>query len=469
MSTAAKPARAKSAQAKPQLRKSAQAKPAKPKPARAKSAQATSGQAKPIEEKPGRSLTDRLGPGLVTGAADDDPSGIATYSQAGAQFGFGMLWSVMLTTPLMVGIQVVSARIGRVTGHGLAHNVRKHYSPALAYALVALLLIANTLNIAADISAMAEAVRMLVGGPRALFALAFGILAVVLQIWLPYDRLAPLLKALTLVLFAYVAVLFFIEVDWRKVAVSMLVPRPQLSRDYLLLLVGVLGTTISPYLFFWQASQEVEEVRGNEGEAPLRRAPEQAREQLQRIRLDTWIGMAFSNGIAFSIMLTTAATLHAAGVHDVESTQQAAEALRPLAGELAFALFALGIVGTGLLAVPVLAGSAAYAAGEAFRWRTGHAYAPAKAKRFYAIIAGSTLIGTAIGFTPLDPMKALYWAAIVNGVIAVPIMAVMMLMASRADVMGRFVLSSPLKRLGWIATALMAIAVCAMLVSLVWR
>lgn len=415
------------------------------------------------------SWTDKLGPGLVTGAADDDPSGIATYSQAGAQFGFGMLWSVMLTTPLMVGIQAISARIGRVTGRGLAYNVRKHYSPGLAYGLVSLLLVANTLNIAADIVAMAEAVRMLIGGPKALYALLFGLVAVSFQLYLPYDRLAPVLKALTLALFAYVAVLFFVEVDWGEVALATFLPRPRMSRDYLMLLVGVLGTTISPYLFFWQASQEVEEVRANQDEKPLRKAPEQGRTQLLRIRLDTWVGMAFSNGIAFAIMLTTAATLHAAGVRDIESTAQAAEALKPLAGEFAFALFAIGIIGTGLLAVPVLGGSAAYAVGEAMGWPTGHAYEPRKAKGFYAVIATSTLIGTAIGFTPLDPMRALFWAAIVNGVIAVPIMVVMMRMASRANVMGKFVLKPALKWPGWIATALMAVAVAAMLVSFLWE
>ncbi len=414
-----------------------------------------------------RRWAQQLGPGLITGAADDDPSGIATYSQAGAQFGFGMLWSVMLTTPLMVGIQVVSARIGRVTGHGLAYNIRTHCSRSLLLLIVSLLLFANTLNIAADIGAMGEALQLVVGGPHHGHALVFGVVAVLFQLFVPYSRLAPLLKWLTLGLFAYVGVLLTVHVPWGSVALATLVPPISLPRDYLMLLVAVLGTTISPYLFFWQASQEVEEVRGNEGEEPLREAPAQARAHLRRIRVDTWVGMAFSNGIAYCIMLTAAVTLYAAGVRDIATTRQAAEALRPLAGDLAFVLFALGVIGTGLLAIPVLAGSAAYAVAEAMEWRTGHALKPLEAKGFYSIIAAATLIGVAIDFTPLDPIRALLWAAIVNGVIAVPIMAVMMRLAVQPDVMGAFVITRRLRRLGWAATVLMAAVVVALIVSLV--
>lgn len=408
----------------------------------------------------------QLGPGLITGAADDDPSGIATYSQAGAQFGFGMLWSVLLTTPLMVGIQVVSARIGRVTGHGIAHNLRMHYPRPLLHLVIGLLLAANTLNIAADIGAMGEALQLIVGGPEHGHALVFGAVAVLVQLFVPYSRLAPLLKWLTLALFAYVAVLLTVDIPWREVAIAVILPPIDFSRAYLVLLVGVLGTTISPYLFFWQAAQEVEEVRGNQGEEPLREAPEQASEHLERIRTDTWIGMLFSNGIAFCIMLTSAVTLFRAGVRDIETSRQAAEALRPLAGEFAFVLFALGVIGTGLLAVPVLAGSAAYAVAEAMTWRTGHALTPLHAKGFYSIITAATLIGVAIDFTPLDPIKALYWAAIVNGVIAVPIMAVMMHMAARPEIMGAFTVKRRLRWLGWIATLLMAAAGVAMLATL---
>ena len=408
---------------------------------------------------------ERLGPGLITGAADDDPSGIATYSQAGAQFGLGMVWSVLLTTPLMVGIQVVSARIGRVTGHGIARNIRDHYSRPLLAFVVSLLLIANTLNIAADLGAMGEALQLVVGGPKHGHALMFGVLVVLMQLFIPYRRLAPLLKWLTLFLFAYVAVLFTVRIPWGQLAAATLVPPVKLTREYLMLLVGVLGTTISPYLFFWQASQEVEEQRMVEGEMPLRQALEGAREHLQRIKFDTWLGMAFSNAIAFAIMLTTAVTLHDAGITNIETSAQAAQALRPLAGDLAFMLFACGIIGTGLLAVPVLAGSAAYAVAEAMEWPIGHGLQPMEAKGFYGIIIFATLIGAGIDFTSVDPIKALIWSAVLNGIVAVPIMIVMMRMAVRPEIMGAFVIKRCLWRLGWFATALMAVTVVAMVAS----
>ena len=410
---------------------------------------------------------ERLGPGLITGAADDDPSGIATYSQAGAQFGLGMLWSVLLTTPLMVGIQVVSARIGRVTGHGIARNIRDHYSRPLLAFVVSLLLVANTLNIAADLGAMGEALQLVVGGPKHGHALMFGVLVVLMQLFIPYRRLAPLLKWLTLFLFAYVAVLFTVRIPWGQLAAATLVPPVKLTREYLMLLVGVLGTTISPYLFFWQASQEVEEQRMVEGEMPLRQAREGAREHLQRIKFDTWLGMAFSNAIAFAIMLTTAVTLHDAGITNIETSSQAAQALRPLAGDLAFVLFAAGIIGTGLLAVPVLAGSAAYAVAEAMEWPIGHGLQPMEAKGFYGIIIFATLIGAGIDFTSVDPIKALIWSAVLNGIVAVPIMIVMMRMAVRPEIMGTFVIKRRLWRLGWFATALMAVTVVAMVASFV--
>jgi NRAMP (natural resistance-associated macrophage protein)-like metal ion transporter len=414
-----------------------------------------------------RYLLDHLGPGLITGAADDDPSGIATYSQAGAQFGFGMLWSVFLTTPLMVGIQVVSARIGRVTGHGIAANIRDHYPRPVLATVVGLLLVANTFNIAADLAAMGEALQLIVGGPQHGHALLFGVVVLLLQLFLPYQRLAPVLKWLTLALFAYVAVLLTVRVPWLDALAGTLVPRITLDRDYLMLLVAVLGTTISPYLFFWQASQEVEEQRAREGDLPLKGAPSQAREHLRRIKADTWFGMAFSNAIAWCIMLTAAVTLHASGITDIQTSTQAAQALKPLAGDFAFVLFALGIIGTGLLAVPVLAGSAAYAVAESFRWPIGHALKPAEAKGFYGIIAFATLVGVAIDFTPLDPIRALYYAAIVNGVVSVPIMAVMMRMAVRPDVMGAFVVKRRLHRLGWLATTFMGAAVLVMFGSFV--
>jgi NRAMP (natural resistance-associated macrophage protein)-like metal ion transporter len=413
-----------------------------------------------------RQFLERLGPGLITGAADDDPSGIATYSQAGAQFGFGLLWSVFLTTPLMVGIQVVSARIGRVTGHGIARNIRDHYPRPVLWLIVSILLIANTINIAADLGAMGEALQLVMpGGPQHGHALFFGVLSALMQIFIPYRYLAPILKWLTLSLFAYVGVLIAVDIPWAKLIAATLLPPLELTREYLMLLVAVLGTTISPYHFFWQASQEVEEQRAKAGDRPLRVSSDGARLHLRRIKIDTWFGMILSNAIAFSIMLTTAVTLHGAGITDVTTSAQAAEALRPIAGDLAFTLFAAGIIGTGLLAIQVLAGSAAYAVAEAMRWPIGLGREPLQAKGFYAIIILATLLGASVDFTDVDPIKALIWAAVLNGVIAVPIMALMMRMAVRPEIMGAFTITPRLQRLGWVATALMAIAVAAMLVS----
>ncbi len=407
----------------------------------------------------------KLGPGLITGAADDDPSGIATYSQAGAGFGYAMLWTAFLTFPLMVGIQMVSARIGRVTGHGLAANIRLHYSPALLYVLVGLLLIANTINIAADIGAMAAALKLLIGGPAHWYAIAFAMVSLVLQIFIPFPRYAPILKMLTLSLFAYVATVFVVDVPWGEVFYRTIMPSISFKADYVIAVVAVFGTTISPYLFFWQASQEVEELRATEGEAPLKEAPEQAHTHLQRIKIDTYIGMGFSNLIAFFIILTAAVTLHLHGITDIQTSAQAAEALRPLAGEFAFLLFTAGIVGTGLLAVPVLAGSAAYAIAESFDWRIGLGRKLMEARGFYMILIIATLLGVALNFTPIDPIKALFWSAVINGVIAVPMMVVIMLMVARPDVMGQFVVTPGLRITGWLATAVMAFAVLTMAIT----
>ncbi len=408
-----------------------------------------------------KSLWGRLGPGLITGAADDDPSGIATYSQVGAGFGYSILWTAIFTLPLMVGIQTVSARIGRVTGHGLAANIRKHYSPWLLHGIVVLLLVANTINIAADIGAMGAALKLLIGGSAHWYAIAFGLTSIVLQVFIPFPRYAPILKALTLALFAYVATVFVVAVPWSEVFYQTLMPAISLKGNYVVAVVAVFGTTISPYLFFWQASQEVEEQRAAAGERPLIYAPEQARAQLARIKLDTVIGMGFSNLVAFFIMLTAAVTLHAHGVTDIQTSAQAAQALRPVAGNFAFFLFSAGIVGTGLLAVPILAGSAAYAVAETFGWRIGLGLELAKARSFYAIVIVATVFGVALNFTPVDPIKALFWSAVINGVVAVPIMVVMMLMAVREDIMGRFVVSRRLAILGWLATAAMAAVVLA--------
>ena len=412
-----------------------------------------------------QSLWARLGPGLITGAADDDPSGIATYSQVGAGLGYSILWTAFFTFPLMVGIQTVSARIGRVTGLGLAANIRRHYPPWLLYGIVVLLLIANTINIAADIGAMGAALKLLIGGSARWYAIAVGTISVVLQVFVPFPRYAPLLKALTLALLAYVATVFVVKVPWGEVLYETIMPSLSLKAEYVVAVVAVFGTTISPYLFFWQAAQEVEDQRAASGEEPLIVAPEQARVQLQRIKIDTYVGMGFSNLVAFFIMLTAVVTLNLHGITDIQTSAQAAQALRPLAGDFAFALFAAGIVGTGLLAVPILAGSAAYAVAETFKWPEGLGLQLLQARGFYAIVIIATILGVALNFTPIDPIKALFWSAVINGVIAVPIMAVMMLMAIRKDIMGPFVITRWLTVLGWLATATMAIAVLAMLAT----
>ncbi|MES2149515.1 MAG: divalent metal cation transporter [Pseudomonadota bacterium] len=404
----------------------------------------------------------KLGPGLITGAADDDPSGIATYSQAGAQFGLNMLWTILLTYPLMVAIQVVSAQIGRVSGKGLAGNLREHFPRALVYAIVSLLLVANTINIAADVSAMGEAMSLIAGGSSRLYAALFGSVSLLLQVFIPYSRYVRVLKWLTLSLLAYVATMFTVQVPWGAVASATVMPHIEWSNGFITTMVAVFGTTISPYLFFWQASQEVEEQQACAVSMPLRDAPRQARANFHRIKVDTFIGMGFSNLIAFFVMLTTAVTLHQHGVFDIQTSAQAAQALRPLAGQFAFALFSAGIIGTGLLAVPVLAGSAAYAIAGAFQWKKGLEHSPGQAKEFYGIIAFSTIVGIALGFTSIDPIKALYWSAVINGVISVPIMAVMMLMAGRSAIMGRFVIRGRLRALGWAATGVMCLAVLAM-------
>ena len=407
-------------------------------------------------------LIKRLGPGLITGAADDDPSGIATYSQAGAQYGYGLLWSVLFTTPLMIGIQVISARIGRVTGHGLAANIRDQFPRPLLYLVVGLLAAANTLNIAADLGAMGNALELVVGGRSEIYIVLFALVSLSLQIFVPFPRYAPFLKWLTVALLAYVGTVLVVHVSVEDLLAGALLPRLSKSGEYAAMFVAVLGTTISPYLFFWQASQEVEEQRATEGHEPLREAPGQARAHLRRIKIDTYVGMIYSNLIALCIMLTTAVTLHGAGVTQISTAEQAAQALRPIAGPFAFELFALGIVGTGLLAVPVLAGSAAYAVAETFRWPIGLGLSLAEARGFYVMLSAATLLGVAIDFSGADSIRMLLWAAMVNGVISVPIMAVMMLLAVKPAVMGPFVIGRRLRALGWLATGVMAIAVTAM-------
>ncbi len=411
-----------------------------------------------------RRLWSALGPGLTTGAADDDPSGIATYSQAGAQFGFALTWTVLLTLPFMAAIQIISAWLGWQTGRGLARNIADRLSPVVLYFLVALLAIANTINIAADLAAMGEALRLVIGGPALVYALAFGIGCLVAEIVIPYHRYAGYLKFLTLVLFVYVAVAFTVDVPWSTVLASTVLPSLTLGRDAILMVVAVFGTTISPYLFFWQASQEAEESWLSHKRKYRARA-EAGRDHFTGISIDTWIGMAVSNVIAFFIIVTTAATLHAHGVTHIETAAQAAEALRPIAGDLTFILFAAGIIGTGLLAVPVLAGSAAYAVAEAFGLRGSLELPADRALGFYAIVGAATLGGGGLAATNINPIAMLFWTAVINGVIAVPIMLAMMVVVSSGDLNKTLKLPLWLKLLGWLGTALMAVAVALLLVS----
>ena len=408
-----------------------------------------------------------LGPGLITGAADDDPSGIATYSQAGAQFGFNTLWTLVLTYPFMVGIQLVSARIGRVTGLGLAGNIRRAYPVWLLYTLVFLLLVANVVNISADIAAMGEAVRLVAGaGSAHLYSFGFGLLCLVLQLLLPYSQYVRYLKWLTLGLLAYVATGFAVHVPWGEVLARTVMPHFAFTKESVAIIVAVFGTTISPYLFFWQASQEVEEIRAHDGVRALRMAARDAPKQLARMKSDTVIGMGFSNVVAYFIMLTTAVTLGASGVTNIQTSAQAAEALRPIAGDFAFWLFALGIAGTGMLAVPVLAGSAAYAVTESFGWRNGLELKVQQARRFYGIIVLATLGGMLLDYAPIDPIEALVLSAQINGVIAVPVMAIMMLLAQNRKIMGAYTLSPRHRVLGWGGVGIMAAAVIAMFATL---
>ena len=407
----------------------------------------------------------QLGPGLITGASDDDPSGIGTYSQAGAQLGLQHRMDDAANFPLMAVIKEISARIGRTTGHGIAGNLRRHYSNWLLHPIVGLLFLANTINIGADLSAMGDALKLLIGGPSTIYAILFGTICAVAIVFMDYSLYVMVLKWLTLVLFAYVAALFSVHVPWGEALLGLLVPHITWNAAFLTTLVAIFGTTISPYLFFWQASQEAEDERVDLRAKPLVEAPEQAPQAFERIRADTLMGMAFSNLIALAIIFTTAATLNKAGITNIETSAQAAEALKPVAGNLAFVVFALGIIGTGLLAVPVLAGSAAYAVGEAFKWPVGLSRKPKHASAFYSILTAATLLGLGITLTPLDPIKALYWSAVINGVVAVPVMSVMMIITAQRKIMKKFIIVGWLRWLGWASTAAMTVSVIGMVVG----
>lgn len=408
----------------------------------------------------------RFSAGLIAGAADDDPSGIATYSQAGAKFGYGTLWTVLLSIPLMVAIQAASAMIGRVTGKGLAQNMHKRFPAWLVRSLAVWVAIANVINIGADVAAMGAAVQLIAGGPRLLYCAVAALLSLALQVYVPFSRYSPYLKVLTFSLFAYIGTLFVVHVPWNETLLALVKPGIRPDADYAVMIVAILGTTISPYLFYWQAAQEVEELRQSDEREPLKQAPQQAPEARRRIRMDTVVGMVYSNIVAFCIMLTAAVVLHAHGKTDINSSVDAASALRPVAGNLAFALFAAGIVGTGLLAVPVLAGSTAYFLADAWRRPTGLEKKPAQAKSFYAVLIAAVLLGTALTLLPIDPMKGLFWSAVINGVAAVPLMAVILLLATDHRVMGEHKISPWIRWGGWVATGAMGVADVVMFVTL---
>jgi Mn2+/Fe2+ NRAMP family transporter len=405
---------------------------------------------------------EQLGPGWITGAADDDPSGIATYSQGGAQFGLGLTWTLVLTFPLMAAIQLVSAHIGRVTGRGLAYNMAKIMPRWLVISLVTLLFIANTINVGADMSAMGAAAELVFGWGQHTFTIVFAAVSLLLQMFISYQKYARFLMVLTLSLFSYVALVFSLHVDWPAVGLSVIGASAVVSKDAAITVVAIFGTTISPYLFFWQSAQEVEEVEHHANEKPLLEDPDEAPGAFAHMRIDTIVGMALSNLVALAIMISTAATLHAAGKTDIATAADAAQALQPLAGNFAFLLFSLGIIGTGLLAIPVLAGSAAYAVGDTRGWKMSLDDKPWEAVGFYSVIGLAVVLGLAIDYSGFDPMKALFWSAVVNGVIAVPLMVAMMVVVGSRKLMGQFTAKIGLAGLGWLSTAVMAGATVAM-------
>ena len=409
-----------------------------------------------------RRLRQIVGPGLVSGASDDDPSGIATYSQAGAQFGYALGWTMLFTYPLMSTVQMISGRIGRVTGHGIAGNLRRHYPAWLTYCAVALLLVANTINIGADLGAMADATALIAGMPAWPFIILFAAFCALTEIFARYASYVRHLKWLTLALLAYVVTLFMVEMPWGEALRGIAVPQMSFDAATMTMIVAVLGTTISPYVFFWEAEGEAEDVHVLRDRHPLNRAPKEGQQELKRIELDTLAGMGGANLVALAIIMTAAATLNAHGITDIDTSADAAQALRPIAGDYAATVFAIGIVGTGLLAVPVLAGSAAYAIGEAFRWPVGLERKPQRAKAFYGTIVAATGLGAIMNFSSINPIDALYIAAVINGAVAVPVLAIMMLIAQRKSVMGRFAISGRLRAMGWLATGVMTAALAAL-------
>src|SRR5580765_231709 len=413
---------------------------------------------------PIKNILDRLGPGLITGASDDDPSGIGTYSQAGAALGYSTLWTAIVTLPLMIVVQHICAKIGMCGGRGLAGVLRRYYSKKLLYPVVIGLVIANTINAGADISAIAAAINMFGPIPLAVMVIPIAIAIVVLQVWGSYRLIMKIFKWLSLSLFAYVIAAFLAKPDWFAVAKGTFIPQISFSSEYITTIVAILGTTISPYLFFWEAGEEVEEEK-SEGRMKLSERKGATDAEIKKEKIDTVVGMLFCNVVFYFVILAAGATLHISGKTDIQSATDAAQALRPLAGNFATVLFGIGLIGAGLLAVPVLTGSAAYAVAETFNWPSGLDEKPRHAKKFYAVIAASTIVGVVIDFAGIDPISALFWTAVINGVVAPPLLVVVMLVANNKHVMGARTNGPFTNIIGWMAAGIMFAAAAGMFVT----
>jgi NRAMP (natural resistance-associated macrophage protein)-like metal ion transporter len=415
---------------------------------------------------PGPKVLKRLGPGLITGASDDDPSGIGTYTQAGAALGYATLWTAIVTLPLMIVVQHICAKIGMCSGRGLAGVLKRYYSKKLLYPVVLGLVIANTINAGTDIAAIAAAINIFIPIPISAMVVPIAFSIVALQIWGSYNLIVKVFKWLTLSLFAYVIAAFLAKPDWFAVARATFVPEISFTSEYATTLVAILGTTISPYLFFWEASEEVEEEK-SEGRTTLAARKGATDAEIRNEKIDTIVGMVFCNVVFYFVILAAGATLHVSGKTDIQSASEAAQALRPLAGSLATVLFAVGLIGAGLLAVPVLTGSAAFAVAETFGWQSGLDEKPRHAKKFYGVIAASTLVGVAIDFLGINPISALFWTAVINGVVAPPLLVVVMLVSSNKRVMGKRTNGRFTAIVGWLAAAIMFAAAVGMVVT--WR
>ncbi len=416
------------------------------------------------EKNPVKRLLIVLGPGLITGASDDDPSGIGTYTQAGAAFGFATLWTAPATLPMMAAVQLICAKIGMVSGMGLAGVLRKHYARWVVYGSMSLLVIANTINAGTDIGAIAAAVNLLVPIPALVLVVPIAIGILTVQILGSYALISRIFKWLTLTLFAYIGAAFLARPHWREVLIGTVVPTLRVDHQYLMTLVAILGTTISPYLFFWQASQEVEEEL-NMGRLTLAEREGATDQEIKIAEIDVNTGMLFASIVFYFVILASAATLHVAGKTDIQTATDAAEALKPLSGGAASILFALGLIGSGFLAVPVLTGSSAYAIGEAFGWNCGLDEKLRTAPRFYAVIIVSTLVGMLINFLRIQPVTALFWTAVINGVLAPPLLVMIMLVSNNKEVMGKRVNGRLTNFIGWTTAVLMSAAALGMFVT----